>query len=291
MDPWIIKSNKPAVDFWDPLLINTLSQSRPILLFDNAGIGKSSGTIPTSLHGWATHLIDLITTLKIPQIDLLGFSMGGGAVQCATLAAPPGMIRKLIIAGSRTSANPTMVIGDRAIYRPLAESVTEEEFKESWIRSFYPHTDAGRAAGEEVWRRIQRRDQDRAPHLSVEEAKRQVQAFKNFSKMGDERNPYERLVKEGREMVFNLPVLVANGDDDLLIPSVNSVHLVKMLNNARLKIYEDSGHGFLFQYAERFAADVNAFLDGDLSAYTGYQEEARKVKGLGSKMTIKGKLA
>lgn len=205
--------------------------------------------------------------------------MGSGAVQHVVLAAPPGMVRKLIIAGSRTSFNPTTVIGDRAIFRPLAESVSEEGFKESWIASFFPHAAAGRAAGEEVWARIQLRSQDRAPHLGVEEAKRQIEAFGKFSVPSAD-NPYERIVAGGKE--WYLPVLVANGDDDLLISSVNSVHLVKMLKDARLKIYEDSGHGFLFQHARRFAADVNEFLDGETDGRVGFEEEAGKVKGLGS---------
>ena len=49
------------------------------------------------------------------------------------------------------------------------------------------------------------------------------------------------------------PVLVANGDNDRLVPTKNSHLLAERLPNARLKIYPDAGHGFLFQYAADFA--------------------------------------
>jgi len=61
-----------------------------------------------------------------------------------------------------------------------------------------------------------------------------------------------------------MPVFVANGDNDLLIPTANSVELAKILPHAHLHIYADSGHGFLFQYAELFAVHVGLFLDGGL---------------------------
>lgn len=212
--------------------------------------------------------------------------MGGGAVQHVVLTAAPGIVRKLIIAGSRTSYNATTVIGDRAIFRPLAESETEEDFKEAWVESFFPHTEPGRKAAAEVWARMQTWGPERAPHLGVQDAKRQIEAFGRFTQPSED-NPYERIVAGGKE--WELPVLVANGDEDLLIPSVNSVELVGMLGDARLKIYEDAGHGFLFQYAERFAADVDEFLDGEVDRKVGFEEEARKVKGLGSER-LAGKL-
>ena len=43
----------------------------------------------------------------------------------------------------------------------------------------------------------------------------------------------------------------------------NSRLLAEHLPNAQLRIYPDSGHGFLDQYPELFAEHVIAFLDGD----------------------------
>jgi pimeloyl-ACP methyl ester carboxylesterase len=57
------------------------------------------------------------------------------------------------------------------------------------------------------------------------------------------------------------PTLVANGDDDVMVPTVNSYLLAGHIPDARLTIYPDANHGFLFQYPHEFAAEVNAFLD------------------------------
>jgi pimeloyl-ACP methyl ester carboxylesterase len=56
------------------------------------------------------------------------------------------------------------------------------------------------------------------------------------------------------------PTLVANGDNDTMMHTQNSHLLAGRLPNAKLRIYPDSGHGFLNQYPELFADDVHAFL-------------------------------
>ena len=63
-----------------------------------------------------------------------------------------------------------------------------------------------------------------------------------------------------RVAAIDLPVFVANGDSDPMILPRYSYLLAGLLPNARLTIYPDSAHGFLFQHHSRFAADVNAFL-------------------------------
>ncbi|KAH6712865.1 Alpha/Beta hydrolase protein [Leptodontidium sp. MPI-SDFR-AT-0119] len=255
------------MDFWDPALIDALAKSRPIVLLDNAGVGKSEGEIPTTLHGWAIHVIALLDALNIHQIDLLGFSMGGGAAQHVALAAPE-KVRKLILAGTRTSRTPNTVLGPRKIFYELAHSETEEEFKAAFALSFFNPSQHGKDAAEASWNRIFTRKDDRAPHLSPVLAKRQTEAFSNFSVSSPE-NPYERIHE------LRMPVFVANGDQDLLIPTPNSFELAQLLPHAHLHIYPNSGHGFLYQYAQLFAKHVDIFLDGDDSFERGDMLKAR----------------
>lgn len=247
------------MDFWDPLLINTLIKARPVILVDIAGTGKSSGLVPNTMADWAGHAIELLKALSIPQIDLLGFSMGGVAVQYVAINAP-GLVRRLILAGTRTSTAPHTVLGPREWFLPLAKSETEEEFRKAWTDSFFNHTAHGRAAADASWLRIMTRKEDRSPHLSPKLAKRQAEAIStagpSAESKGKKIHPYERLQE------LNMPVFIANGDNDLLIPTQNSIELAKLLPNAHLHIYPNAGHGFLFQYAELFAAHVNLFLDG-----------------------------
>ncbi|CAG8979372.1 hypothetical protein HYALB_00002498 [Hymenoscyphus albidus] len=240
------------MDFWDPALINALAESRPIILLDNAGIGKSEGEIALELQGWASIVVGLLDALKIGRIDLLGFSMGGGAAQHVALSAPL-LVCKLILAAIRTSLTPNTVIGPRDIFLKLANW---EDFKAAIAVSFFNPSPHGQLEAQRSWDRIMARKENRAPPVSVEMGKRQIEAFSKFS-ISHPFNPYERI----REL--NMPVLVANGDNDLLIPTVNSIELAQILPNAQLHIYPNSGHGFLYQYAEEFAKLIAIFLDSE----------------------------
>lgn len=190
--------------------------------------------------------------------------MGGGAAQHVALAAPQ-LVRKLILAGTRTSRTPHTVIGPRDIFFQLANL---EDFKAALAVSFFNPSPHGQLEAQKSWDRIMLRKEDRAPPVSVELAKRQTEAFTKFS-TPHPLNPYERIGE------LDMPVLVANGDNDLLIPTVNSVELARILPNAQLHVYPNSGHGFLHQYAEAFAKLVAVFLDGEKGASGGDVLKAR----------------
>ena len=59
---------------------------------------------------------------------------------------------------------------------------------------------------------------------------------------------------------LQMPVFVANGDSDPMILPHYTYLLAGLIPQARMKIYSDSAHGFLFQHHAEFAADVEAFL-------------------------------
>ena len=73
------------MDLWDPLFINTLAKAREVIIFDNAGVGRSTGEVPGTFQGWADDLICFVEALDLKKVDLLGFSMGG---YCKTLRRP-----------------------------------------------------------------------------------------------------------------------------------------------------------------------------------------------------------
>ena len=92
-------------------------------------------------------------------------------------------------------------------------------------------------------------------YLGREGAKIQAQAMMEWS-TPNPRNSVERLGE------LKLPVFVCNGDDDVLVPTVNSWELLEGIKDAQLVIYPQAGHGFFDQYAELFAEHVRLFLDG-----------------------------
>lgn len=147
---------RASMGFWDPAPINPLSASRLVIIFDQASVSRSTGEIPTSFKEWADDLITFVAALGLAQIDLLGFSMGGGAVQMVALTAPK-LVRRLVLAGTYTSAPADTITSAPGIVWPretppkeplrlLASTVSPEEVKHSLAYSFFPDDSVGRAA-------------------------------------------------------------------------------------------------------------------------------------------------
>lgn len=254
------------MDLWDPLFVNSLAKARQVIIFDNAGVGRSTGEVAVTFQGWADSAIAFIEALNLKRIDLLGFSMGGAAVQMVALTAPH-LIRRLILSGTTASLPsadhvPGVVWPRENAAGPAIEalrsSVTAEEGRRSLEFSFFYDDDRGREAFNRYWRRVQERTAE--PLIldllaSDAGAQRQMEAAMEASKKNP-KNSFDRLGE------LKMPVLVANGDDDLLIPSSRSWELAKQIPNAQLIIYPKAGHGFIWQYATLYAAHINQFLDG-----------------------------
>lgn len=258
------------MDFWDPALINALAAARPVVLFDQAGVGRSTGEIPLTYQGWADDLIAFVEALGLTQIDLLGFSMGGRAVQMVALTAPQ-LVRKLILAGTSasepsSSSSTSGIVWPRQVpprepIKLLATAVTPAEIESALAYSFFYADNQGRAAAKAYWNRVFERavaGEPRMLHFVDRNtgAKRQSAAHMDWTKPNP-RNSFERLGE------LTMPVLVCNGDNDVLIPTSLSWEMMSRIPNAQLMIYPRAGHGFLYQYAELVAKHVNMFLDGN----------------------------
>jgi pimeloyl-ACP methyl ester carboxylesterase len=88
-----------TMDDWDPATINGFARERDVILFDNAGVGLSTGVVPNNARGMADHLIAFLGALGVLEVDLLGFSMGGYVAQFAVLKSPH-LFRRIILAGT-----------------------------------------------------------------------------------------------------------------------------------------------------------------------------------------------
>lgn len=247
------------MDFWDPALIDRLAAGRPVIIFDNAGVGKSEGSIPKTFAGWAEHAIALIKALNLSEVDLLGFSMGGAAAQMVALNAPKGLIRRLILAGTVPSQGPdSSPVTDWHPFELLKTGDSPAETFRGWAYSFFPDTNKGRFDAAASWARIHLRQDDRAPYLSEAIAEQQTATFVEDWAVENKTNSYYRFGE------LDMPVFIANGDDDRLCPTPNSWVMLQKIKNARLHIYPRAGHGFLYQHAELFAGHVNEFLDAEV---------------------------
>ncbi|OQV02924.1 hypothetical protein CLAIMM_08038 [Cladophialophora immunda] len=245
------------MDWWDPVFINGLAAKRPILLVDNTGVGRSEGEVGLTFAAWAQTIIDVAKALGIPKLDVLGFSMGGFVAQRIALQEPD-LVRRLIVAGAGPSAGEGVVGGDPKYFTEVASAATPEESNTGLMHTFFSPSAKKQARAAEWIRRMEAARRDRAPLLHEQGTQRQIAAVQRWFS-GDFRD-------EGSFDLLDriaVPTLVANGSNDLLVPTENSIVLWRRLTNcdASLHLYPDSGHGFLDEYNVHFAQLVNDFLD------------------------------
>jgi len=126
---------------------------------------------------------------------------------------------------------------------------------EKLLRLFFETTETSQSAGRRFVERLARRTRDKDTPATAEAAGAQLAAMAKWAKSGGK--PYADLKK------ITQPVLVTNGNNDTMIPTVNSFTLSEHLTNAQLIIYPDSGHGALFQHAGAFTSHVSEFLGRD----------------------------
>lgn len=194
------------MDHWDPALINPLAAARPVLLIDNAGVGRSKGTVPKSFAGWAQHYIDVVTALDIRQVDVMGFSMGGCVAQLVALNAPRGLVRRLVLCGTTPSTGPGVVTAPLGPFNQLKAAGTELQQKDAFLATFFTSSERSQAAGEAAWSRITSARNHRCDYVPADGAHRQAIAFAKFmDPKQSSAASYDRFAH------LDMPVLIANG--------------------------------------------------------------------------------
>ncbi|KAF7551981.1 hypothetical protein G7Z17_g4625 [Cylindrodendrum hubeiense] len=245
------------MDHWDPALINPLAAKRPVILIDNAGVGRSEGQVPKSLTTWAQYYVNVLQALGIKKADIMGFSMGGCVAQLVALNAPD-LTRRLILCGTTPSTGEGVVSAPLGPFNNLKAAATEKEHKDAWIYGLFNTSDGNWEVGEASWKRMTTARRDRSENVDAANAHRQAVAFAKFMDPKQSKDAsYDRFEE------LRMPVLIANGAEDLLLPTENSYLMWKKLNkaNTQLHLFPNSGHGFLFQYADEFSKLINDFLD------------------------------
>jgi pimeloyl-ACP methyl ester carboxylesterase len=75
----LLQHFRGTMDNWDPLVTNGLAAHHDVILFDNAGVGGSSGAPAKSVSDMASHVATFVRALGLGTVDLLGFSLGGAS--------------------------------------------------------------------------------------------------------------------------------------------------------------------------------------------------------------------
>jgi pimeloyl-ACP methyl ester carboxylesterase len=236
------------LDNWDPALVDPIAEQREVILIDYAGTGASTSLPRTDVTENANDVLSFLAALGLEKIDILGFSLGGYVAQEIALTKAES-VRRIVLAGTAPKGGED-IHGFSAEVHPVATNPVGSA--EGLLFLFFTRSEASVTKGWEFVQRIFTRQDDRDDEVGVETITAQLVAFTKWGTPDPAQ--LERLAR------ITHPVLAANGDNDIMIPTKNTHLLGKHLPNAKVTIYDDAGHGFLFQYAADFAAEVNDFL-------------------------------
>ena len=234
---------------WDPTLIDALAQNRHVVTFDNTGVGGSTGMTPHTIAEMARDAIEFLDALELGEVDLLGFSIGSFVAQEITLTRPD-LVRRVVLASSA----PQGAAGMHGWAKDVIDRVGQRQASpEGYLSVFYAPSTASQEAGKASAQRIfGARTADRDTETTWQTRQAQYDAVCSWG------IPNHALLE--RVGAIEHPVFIANGDSDPMILPRYSHLLAGLIPQSKVKIYPDSAHGFLFQHAAEFAADVESFL-------------------------------
>lgn len=236
------------LDNWDPALVDALASTRRVLTFDNAGVGASTGTTPSTVAQMADDAIAFLAAIEFDQVDILGFSIGSFVAQEMALTRP-ALVRKLVLASSAPQGAPGM----HGWAPDVIQAVGEPELNpEGYLGVFFTSSESSQAAAQQALERMFSRAGEPDEPTTWQTRQAQYDAVCAWG------IPNHALLQ--RVSAIDGPVFVANGDSDPMILPHYSYLLAGLMPQARVKIYPDSAHGFLFQHHAEFAADVDGFL-------------------------------
>jgi pimeloyl-ACP methyl ester carboxylesterase len=234
------------IDAWDPAVVNTLAADRPVIAFDTAGVGRSSGQTPDNVPAMARDAVTFINLLGFAKVDLLGFSLGGCVAQ--QIAAEHGrLVGKLILVGTAPKG------GEEHLLATLQDAFSQTDAPDPRLPLFFTKSSASQSAGLSFLKRAKVRREDRDTENGSAVTDPQAKAVITWCATPDPEHATLRAITQ--------PALVVSGSHDTMVPADNAYAMFKALSDAQLILYPDSGHGALFQYHALFVRHVRAFLD------------------------------
>jgi pimeloyl-ACP methyl ester carboxylesterase len=235
-----------TLDNWDPRIVDPVAKGRHVIAFDNRGVGASTGQVPDSVEAMADDAYTFIKALGYDKIDVFSFSLGGMVAQ-ALVAKHPELVRKLVLTGTGPRGGKDIdKVATTTYWDILRATLTRSDPKEFL---FFNRNATGKPAARAFVNRLKERTVDRDAEIKTKAFQTQLKAIKKWGRSAPQ--DLSRITQ---------PTLIANGDNDRMVPSVLSEDLHQRIKGSELIIYPDSGHGGIFQYHDRFAPVAVEFL-------------------------------
>lgn len=236
-----------TLDNWDPRIIDPIAKEHHVIAFDNRGVGASTGRVPDRVEAMADDANTFIRALGLHKVDIFSFSLGGFVAQ-ALVVKHPELVRKLVLTGTGPAGGKDIdKVAGITYYDILRATLTRSDPKEFL---FFNRNATGKPAARAFVNRLKERTVDRDAPITVKALQTQLKAIKKWG-----RSAPADLSK------ITAPTLIANGDNDRMVPSVLSEDLHRRIPGSELIIFPDSGHGGIFQFHEKFAPIAVQVLD------------------------------
>ena len=236
------------LDNWDPRIIDPIAKDHHVITFDNRGVGGSSGQVPDSVEAMADDAATFIKALGFEKVDIFSFSLGGMVAQ-ALVVKYPDLVRKLVLTGTGPAGGKDMDKVAGVTYLDILRATLTGSDPKEFL--FFNRNSTGKPAARAFVNRLKERTADRDVPVTLKALQTQLKAIKTWG-----RSPPADLSR------IIHPTLIANGDNDRMVPSVLSTDLHRRIKGSDLVIYPDSGHGGIFQFHEKFAPLAVEFLKG-----------------------------
>jgi len=235
-----------TLDNCDPRIIDGIASKHQIIAFDNRGVGATEGTTPITIAEMAKDARAFIHALGYEKVDLMGFSMGAFIIQ-EILLQEPELARKVIMTGTGPAGGKGIKDVTKITYLDMFRGFLT--YRDPKFYLFFNQNENGKKAAKEFLARIKERTENRDKNMRLRSFTNQLKAIHAWG-----------LQAPQDLSVIKQNVLIANGDNDRMVPSINTHDLAKRITNSELIVYKDAGHGGIFQYHEGFVKKALEFL-------------------------------
>ena len=216
-----------TLDNWDPRIIDPIAKHRHVIAFDNRGVGASTGQVPDTVEAMADDAYTFINALGFSKIDIFSFSLGGMVAQ-DFVVKHPNFVRKLILTGTGPRGGKDIdKVAGTTYFDMLRATLTLSDPKEFL---FFNRNAAGKLAARAFVNRLKERTVDRDALIKVKAFRTQLKAIQKYGRSAP--SDLSKLTQ---------PTLIANGDNDRMVPSTLSEDLHRRIKHSELIIYPDSG--------------------------------------------------
>lgn len=235
------------MDDWDPKITNGFAAARDVIIFDYPGIGRSTGTTPSTVATMTKDLVGFCRALDLNSFDIVGFSLGGMIAQQLAFEFP-NMARRIVLLGTGPRG------GEGMTFTELTVDELDDPVR-LLMNAFFTPSDASKSAGHAYLERLKLRATDRDEPVPRQAAIAQLDSIREWGAIPSE----NRFAMLGQ---IRQPTLIVHGNRDVVVMPINAFLLAQHLPNAQLIMYPDASHGAQSQYAEIFLEHARLFLNG-----------------------------